>query len=1224
MPGTAFKGRSPEKTPEKTKAVSSAAEKKIFAKEMHFQVYRIENVLKIKSSETLKGLASTNPDLLKQPALMRFFDAFQGKKTNEFIEKAKMKSQAEREKLLDGIRRLIFKAKKAKVEYTKKRTEVEKKAETEQQKEIAKMQEMLKRKLTNEDVVNIETNLATPLNVNKKKLDLNKVQYYYTSIIVGQKAFGTRMQDMQKNYGDAMNKFQAFNKKYTSGWRKYAGVVDWGWRRVKTVGGWLKRGWNFVRGKKSKPSKKPSEKVNEAIQHAKEYFGKNIDRLKLVKKRIDARSQELKKGIGTYKGDIREKLKHLISREDWTKAQQLKEEQLKALLEQQKKTLGAGLQRVQEKGKEIDGARGRTSNLSVSLRNKYKLIQTGETSLDKRLKAVRGRLSKLEKIYGKKDPRVVFLRKKVLVPLLKGQDRMAQVKEGTAQKLNNVELSNQKLDLLKADTALSETSAVGQIDKLELQIKFQSEKLKTLGNKRLELQQLLEGMETAYMAVDEFKNSVDKNLDKMLKDNNKAVEAVDKQYDILKKVKANEPGIGTSLYNTVGIGHYGVYGAVIELPFKYFPRAVGYLGVNALNKLGILDNGVDWKETEKWHIGGMIEYVYKKYDAWLSKGAFKKWAKGEGWFLESLASMGNFSAGVVGSALGLIHGGATLVLETPKVLDSLEMMTSDWKELKRALLGVIHYNDLEKGNYEVWGGRIAGDVIVIFLTAGGSAGASAAAAAGRAGASWAGRAAAYAGAFLKEVGTKAFTTGAGAVRFVGRTLRHPLIALKGAAGAFAGMAAKQYHLFKGLIRGRGLKDYYAHVASKMGDKLDDLARTSDDFVKAFDPSLIKNPKFRKIFDDIKNKGIDSVPIKNLDDFVLGLKKEMYRYSRSGKHVPGIKGRIKLEVLAKKVGRFNALKVKGAAIQELLLTRYLDKMKIKTNQLLKMQPASATGAQRLKNAIREKLNQLYDSVDNFTEKMAATGSKGLKAKYTRKIAGGERRIKLLKDKLKDVSVWEFVGKKPGQYVAAAGKKLAKLHPRGLRAVPGKLKAVVDKVKADPLILWNNPVVAIGAWPVWVPTMYIRRILAGKAGEAARLASAKSALKSKGVMFGPKRFSEMANVRAISDMSSKINSLLKQGQLKEAVKLYYASRVVAKKYGVPLGQMDKSFLGFVHKVAPASVNYMGRVSDLMNPLKVDQLPNDAAIDKQKLSSYEGKAAKALENLIKVKHLTKTNKK
>lgn len=284
MPGSAFKGRTqtqaPGQAPEKAK-LSPTKQKETFAKEMHFQVYRIENVLKITDPETLKGLASKNPDLLKQPALMRFFEAYKGKRTNEFIEAAKAKSQAEREKLLEGIRRVIFNAKQARAEYNQKRSKAEKKAETAKDQEIAKMKETLQRDLTAEDMDRIEAGLATPIVLDKKKLNLQSVQTHYLSIIQGQKVLGTHIQSMQKGYGEVVKKYQDYTKQYTSygSWKKYLGAVDYSWRKVKKVGGWLKRGWNFVRGKKTHPQKSAADKINDSIAKVKDDFKKKLEQI---------------------------------------------------------------------------------------------------------------------------------------------------------------------------------------------------------------------------------------------------------------------------------------------------------------------------------------------------------------------------------------------------------------------------------------------------------------------------------------------------------------------------------------------------------------------------------------------------------------------------------------------------------------------------------------------------------------------------------------------------------------------------------------------------------------------------------------------------------------------------------------------------------------------------------------------------------------------------------
>lgn len=1201
MPGEPFKGKTnPEgkvSTVERP-GVSTEKEKETFAQEMHFQVYRIENVLSIKDPEALKGIVATNPDLMKQPALMNFFSAYSAKRTNEFIEQAKTKTAEEREKLLDGIRKLVFKASLSKKEAERKLSDVGKKQAEEQDKEISKTQEMLTKELTMEDITSIESDLTMPLMMDKSKVDLNKVQHYYMKIIAGQRAFGTHMQSMQESYGGAIKKFESFNKKYTSGWRKYAGVVDWGGRKISSGWGYLKRGVNWVRGKKTTPEKSESEKVNEAIAKAREQFKEKMDRLKSIKTKIDSRSSELKKGIGNFKLDIRGKLKNLIASEDWTKAKLLQKENLKALLEKQKQQLGESLSGIREKGKEIDDARGKASTLKGNLATKYATIKSGETSLAERVEAVKKRVSQLETTYGKEDPRVLHVRQKVLVPLLQGQDRMAQVKEGTADKLSNVEEDNQRLDLLKADVFVGETNAVDQIAKLELQISTEGKKIDVLTAKRTELHQLLEGMETAYMAVDEFKSSVDTNLDKMLKENTKAAEAVDKQYDVLKNIKASEPGIGSSLYNTVGIGHYGVYGAAIELPLKYIPRATGYAGAWVLNKVGLVDE-VSWKQTEKWHIGGLVEYAYKKYDGWLSRGGFKQHTKDSNWFVHGLSRIGNFPAGVLGAGLGLVNGVTSLVLETPKVLDSIGNMITDWGEVKKMLRSVVHWEDLKKGEFSLWAGRVGGDLAVIFFTAGSSAGASAAARAGQAGAGFAGKSMAYAWGYAKEVGRNAGVAVQNGGKFAFNVIRHPIdfgkAVVVGTVKTVADVAIKSYHVVTGAFTGSGLRKYFSHVAqslSKEGGKLDDLARSADDIVKGgFDMNLVKNPELKSLLEKAKNEGVKSLTREQLLDISTGLRNEMY--------LPGTKlgARTKIEALAKRVDGFARVKIKHEVISEMLATKYGVR---DVNAVLAQKPSSVLEARRIKRDAKNNLDDLLDQRDALMREMQAAKFRGDPASSIASKQGFldncEQHIASMQQKIAQLSTFEMTKMALGTAV-----KFASNAKEFVIEMAKKAKGLPAAVRNNPRVLWDNPVVAVGTWPVWASVKYLKRFFEGKSPAAAS---------SQGM------FTEMANIRAVSDMSAEINRLLKAGQLKEAVTLYQAVRVGAKEIGMPIAAMDKSFLGFLHKVVPGTAMYMGRVNDLSDAQFIEKLPSDAKVDTGAMGKYEKEAAAALVGLIKAK--------
>ena len=183
-------------------------------------------------------------------------------------------------------------------------------------------------------------------------------------------------------------------------------------------------------------------------------------------------------------------------------------------------------------------------------------------ALQTRTKAVRERIAQMTSVYGERDERVKYLKENVLKPLLEGEDRMKQVKEGTAAKLSDTETTHQKLDILKTDVYLGATAAAEQMQLLEKGINTLGKRIDILTKKRLELAGLLENMETAYAAVDQFEDATEKNLTNLNKSNETAVDTLGKQYDYLTKAKAADPGLGTSIWNTALVGKWGVMGLV--------------------------------------------------------------------------------------------------------------------------------------------------------------------------------------------------------------------------------------------------------------------------------------------------------------------------------------------------------------------------------------------------------------------------------------------------------------------------------------------------------------------------------------------------------------------------------------------------------------------------------------------------------------------------------------
>jgi len=748
------------KLPESTKPSAGLTPKMIFAKELHYQVYRIEKVLKVTDPSMVKVFAKNHPEYTKRSLLQSFFDSYEKRHVNKFIENAKNKTQAEREHLLEGIRRLIYKAKQEK--HTAKVEVKRNKGEKQRDSKMAHLETLLSKKsFSNEEMSQIEKNVATPFDTGKGKLNFNKIRYFYTTILTGQKVFGSRIQNMQGQYKEAIDKLKKYKQQSSSGLKKYVGVACYGYRKVKGIFSWGKKKLGF------KVDKTKKDKINSAIEKARDYYANRLNMVKRLKTHIANRSVELKKGLGVFRGDLREKLKVLIARGEWTGSQEKKTEEAKKQLQEKKSQLAQGLIRAQAQRENIELTQQGVGRMQTGLQDKLKRIHLSGPLLQQKIVAVKARIAQLEKQYGPQDPRVKEIKQKVLMGLLMGQDRIEQVKEGTAGQLTVAEKKYQELNILKGDVYLSETNIVNQIEKAELGITYATKKMEALKKNRLELQKMLEGMETAYVAIDDFKENVSKNLDKMGKVNENAVKGIDEQYKYLKQAKATDPGLGTALYNTVGIGRLGIMGGLKTI--SNIPAGVVWLF-----------NGNNWNSAKKWSITGMLGRVQGGFDKWLKKGGFNHPGL-------------NVVAGVANAVFSAVNGLTTLFVDFDKVLDSLGVMVSDLGLFKKALKGVIHYDDWANGRTSIAFGKTVGDVLVLFFTAGTSAGAQATAKLG----STAGKVArmfTYTKGFMKEVAREAWNIPKNAGRFAVSLPRKAARGIKYAAGAI-------YHIKIGKMKG---------------------------------------------------------------------------------------------------------------------------------------------------------------------------------------------------------------------------------------------------------------------------------------------------------------------------------------------------------------------------------------------------------------------------------------
>ncbi|MBA4336392.1 hypothetical protein C0416_01275 [bacterium] len=684
-----------------------------FAKEMHFQVYRIENVLQGFDVEKLKVLKENENTkaLLKDPQLATFLGSLNDKKSEKFIDDAKNKSVAEREKLLEGVRKLIFRA-----SLEAKKTEG---ANREMVEEEAEVKKTFEAKLEDSDITNIENNLATPFELkDPKMIGLNKLQNYYTSVMNGQRVFEHYVNSMQVQYKSAISKYEAYNKRHSK--RDVAGIFYW-------------------IGRKIKPGKKGSTKVNEAIAPARNRFNEDFNKFKTVKSRIDERSKEIKDGLLLYKKSVRAELKDRISKSEWTKAREEEALGLQEKRKDKKAELSTYLLDLGKKDDEISLAKQDKSKLSDALRERYEKIEYGADGFETRKTAVEARIKQLEKVYGADSEQVKNAKSKILQPVLEGKAKVLLLKLNVGEKLTDAEQDNQKLDLLQADIFMEKTGVMGQIEGLTSEIDKKQQEIGRIIDIRKNLEQILENMEVSYMAVDEFKSSVDSNLDKVLDGNSKVSDDITLQNEAFKNLKVTEPGFFTSLWNTGVIGKWG---------------ALGGLKVITNDAPKYIVNKITFGKISNWGLGTLTGKLYEGAE-WLynkSNNGFKNTSG----FLSIFPGTAAVLTGVLKSAAGLVNGVGMLASSPDKVFKGLDSLT-----LKTLGKSLIHLDEWKKNPLGALGESI-GDVVAIFFTAGSGKAASAAGVATQAGksAAWAG-----AKAFALEIARKTVTLPANLFHF---------------------------------------------------------------------------------------------------------------------------------------------------------------------------------------------------------------------------------------------------------------------------------------------------------------------------------------------------------------------------------------------------------------------------------------------------------------------------
>ncbi len=1092
----------------------------LFAKEMYYQCFRIQNVLQWQSPDVLKKYLKGNPELAKFPILYKFFESYKSKNVKEFIENTKRKTAKERENLLYGLRRIIHKAKIEKTKSIRKAKPQE-----------VSLDRMLKKKLNEDDLRTAEAKTAMPFVTQGKRLDLRKVQSYYGTIVMGQRALGEYADQFQKNYNEAMKKLQAHQKKYKSGWRSYAGIADWGVRKISGLWNWGKSKLGYKR------SKTDVEKINSKIKKAREICKEKLERVKAIRKNLAARTKELTEGLSGYKGDLRKKLKELIARGDWAQVEEKRKQNKRQLLIYKKRELTEAWNKAKQNGREVDAARQQTGAVSGALGARLKKIRTGEMILKERAAEVSKRILQMSRVYGEKDPRVIYMKQHVLLPLLKGSDRLKQIKEGTANKLTQVEEKNQRLDILKADIYVGATSAAEEISKLELGIKVIDSRIELVKKRRIELHKLLENIETAYIAVDQFKISTEKNFGTLNGNNTKAVKGLDKQYDYLKSAKAVTPGLGSSLWNTVGVGKWGALG-LITLPNRV-PRYAGY-GVSKLSHwiFGTKDHSFD--STETWTITGGFRYLQKGFDGWLDKGGFKQHQNQKThWILKGLSTAGNFSVGVLNTGLSLITGVSMIVFEPHIVLDALGNIATDWKTFKETLKSLIHYKDWDKGRYGVATGKTAGDIAILILTAGtgtgAQAGAEGASAAGKVGmAARAGKAASRIGAIAKETARFAWNV-PGKVADLAKSI--PFAVARGIRTVGGGMLALSKN---GL---NGFREYMLHV--KLERMVTLRAKEFAETIKSMSDSQLArlSPETRKLLEragELESEGkLWRIVLTDAELATLSrnLSKEFY--------AGGWFTRQTIEPVARKMQAYMRAKVKHEA-----------------------------GIIELQKKI------------------------GIKKTYG--------------SKPKEIFVKPSPEPLPKRAITPEATAIAETFEKTARATLHKQLGVALRTPRPGALDTLKTLVAL---PYWLPKRFVTRYL--------RMSESNATEAVNRIMRNKKAFEMATHYNGVLQISEKINQELLKGRLGNALKLYHGARILGHKAGISYAIMDRSFLGYIHRIMPLSVNYVGRISLLHKPVRELGLPPFIKPDTEAMTRIQKEHAALLKETKASKQYKEVNR-
>ncbi|MBN1494339.1 hypothetical protein JW911_01230 [Candidatus Peregrinibacteria bacterium] len=1251
--------RSPKKSAEKTEPKQGAAPRgffetrlekeavtkykgpeRQFEQELYYQAYRVDNILANMDAKTKQDLLTKAPALSKDPMILRFLTAHSTRTMNVFVGEAIQKTQEEREKLLNGIRLVLH---EAKTEHAKKEaqkaakkelTNEEKEQKAEQEKEAKEFERIMKKELNESELMHIEDAVSKPLDIRKGQLDMNKIQHHYKSIMMAQKALGQHATAMQKKFNEAetLRKSLYKNKSWIrKRFQNNFGVVDWLGRKAA----WLGRKVSIVKNRSDE------DIINDKIKPIKKAFAANLDRIKKLQVNIDARAKEIKDGLGVFKGDIREKLKELIAREDWTKAEETAREAAKKQLENKKKELGASLDKAKQEGVKINSAKNATVIAEHTLKDRIARAQGGETALNERIELVQKRILELEKVFGPNDPRVIAMKKDVLNPLIDGQDTMIRVRQGTMEKLTEVQERNQKLDIIKSDLYLNQTKGVSEIEKLELVIKNEDKRIEVIKSKRRDLHKLIENVETANIVVEQFKTNVSTNIDKMTKGNAKFTDALYKQNKYLQAMRAKEPGFGTSVLKKTFMIAWPL--AFADYTINRIPGYV-WAGIQYLRK-----GKASWQDTKDGSFTGITAgfwgFLNEKYDKhWLKKDGFHGAVKPENWFTKALCSVGNAASGAVGTVLGLLNGAAFLIHQPALTIDSMGEIMTSWTKLKQAGAEMIHYNDFKEGRISIGAGKLIGDMIILYFTAGTSAGASAASK----GASTAGKAALYAYGFSKEILRKAvylpINLGKGLVNMGKWVLDWTIGLMK------AGKGSRSFLIYKHLVltgkRLTSATDDLAAKISERGPKLVSELPGQSNLSKAL-KYIDKKGGFKKMAENVgKEGGMTAEQFeKFLKRFGRELKNEMYHPTS------GWLRKRRIELIGREYQKYMRAKTACEYGQKYLVARGLirnpkigipkvneikNKIVTKNTELESLQKEFGTKQKELsdkrsrcKELEKQQSDKLNEAAKSELEVLSGQGNGSIKALQTEfnglrdSIKNATKELNQLKNKLA-LEIEKGAPLETARDLIEAIKDPTTYSISEKLRIKRRLKSSIEdlsrmKVPEAKTLLTelNDKLSGFGkAASTKARLQGLKETVSTRAQRLKAVTASKTEF-AQAIKEIPGNVKVLWHNYRYGPEGSKVMDLINAGKVRQALNLY--NKNMLSSMGPLAKQTETTLYGYIVRLYPGIVNYITRAGMLESKRAIDSLPEQLPPkSKAEVAKVEAEYLKELEKISKQKNI------